>query len=234
MKQVAIMQPYFFPYIGYYQLIKSVDDFIVYDNIKYTKSSFINKNYILLNKEKKLFSIPLKKDSNSLNIKDRYISPVWEKERQKLLNQIKQSYSRSIYFEEGFSIIEKCIMFNSSNLFSFIYNSLKQICEYLSINTNLLISSQVPHDSSLKSSGRVIDLCKSLRAVSYVNPPGGKELYCKKIFKNSGIDLKFLEPEINPYNQGVGNFISHLSIIDLIVFQGKDQLKEQLNKYSYS
>ena len=86
--KLAIMQPYFFPYIGYFQLIKSVDEFVIYDNIQYTKKGWINRNRILVNGTDYLISLPLKKDSDYLNVVDRQLAESWEKDRTKLLTLI--------------------------------------------------------------------------------------------------------------------------------------------------
>ena len=150
-KSLAIMQPYIFPYIGYFQLINSVDEFVIYDNIQYTKKGWINRNRILMNGKDTLITVPLKKDSDFLNIVNREISQDWIKERVKILNQIKSSYKKSPYFDEVFSLIEKCLMNPNSNLFDFIYDSICNLNEYFGIKTKVIKSSelQINHDFHL-------------------------------------------------------------------------------------
>ena len=108
-KKVAIMQPYFLPYMGYFHLLNSVDEFVIYDNIQYTKKGWINRNRILVNGKDKLISLPLKKDSDYLNVIDRKLSDNWNVEKVKLLNLIKSSYKKSPQYSIIFPIIEKCI-----------------------------------------------------------------------------------------------------------------------------
>ena len=118
--KLGIMQPYFFPYIGYFQLINSVDKFVIYDNIEYTKKGWINRNNILSPNGGKLITLPLKKDSDFLNVNQRFLSDSWVTERKKLLNVLKSNYSKSEYFEEVFCLLESCILFENLNLFDFI------------------------------------------------------------------------------------------------------------------
>ena len=83
--KVAIMQPYFLPYIGYLQLLNSVDKFILYDDIEYTKKGWINRNRIV---DGEIITLPLKKDSDYLNVVERRLSDDWRKQKTKLLNKI--------------------------------------------------------------------------------------------------------------------------------------------------
>ena len=133
--KLAIMQPYFFPYIGYWQLLNAVDTFVIYDNIKYTKKGWINRNNYLLNGKLKTFSIPLKKDSDYLNIDDRYLFEGFDKN--KLLNQIKGAYGKAPYFNSVFSLIKSIINYKERNLFSYIKNSIEAVYDYLNLNTNI-------------------------------------------------------------------------------------------------
>ena len=118
--KLAIMQPYFFPYIGYFQLINSVDKFIIYDNIQYTKKGWINRNRILVNKKDQLITLPVRKDSDYLNIVERELSESWGKDKNKMLNVIKSSYNKAPYFQETFELISKYLNDSEVNLFKFI------------------------------------------------------------------------------------------------------------------
>jgi hypothetical protein len=108
--KIGIMQPYFFPYIGYFQLINYVDEFVIYDNIKYTKKGWINRNRILVNGKDVYISLPLKKDKDSLNVDERFLSDIWIMERKKMLNRIKESYKKAPNFHQVFPIIEECVI----------------------------------------------------------------------------------------------------------------------------
>ena len=175
--KVAIMQPYFFPYIGYFQLMAAVDEFIVYDNIEFTKKGWINRNRILVNGTDSYITLPLKSDSDFLNIRERQLADTWIKEKRKILNKIFESYRKSLNFKIVSEVIERCILFEDHNLFNFILNSLNVVKEYLEIKTPLIISSTIPIDHSLKGDKKVIEIVKSRKAENYINSIGGIELY---------------------------------------------------------
>ena len=191
--KLGIMQPYFFPYIGYFQLMNAVDEFVVYDNIEFTKKGWINRNRILVNGTDSYITIPLRKDSDYLDIRDRYLADIWSVEKKKMLNRIVESYRKSPNFDSAYPIIEKCILFEESNLFSFVLNSLYLVKEHLEIATSISISSTLPTDHALKAEERVIDICKARKASIYLNPIGGIKLYDKDRFRGEGIELYFLK-----------------------------------------
>lgn len=227
MIQVGIMQPYFFPYIGYFQLINCVDVFIIYDNIKYTKKGWINRNRMLLNGKDVLFSLPLKGGSDALDIYQRDISLNFD--RDKLLNQIKGAYRNAPYFEPSFCVIERVIRYPETNLFKYIHNSVISICEYLLIDTTIKISSTVPINHNLRKQDKVLALCEALGATSYVNPIGGTELYAKDFFISKGINLAFIQPTLFEYTQFDNTFVPWLSIIDVMMFNSVTTIKKCLN-----
>jgi len=230
--KLAIMQPYFMPYIGYFQLMNSVDEFVIYDNIQYTKKGWINRNRILVNNNEYLITIPISKDSDYLNIIDRELSVAWQKDKNKILNTIKTSYANSPYFKEGFAIISKCLNTSENNLFEFIYNSIIIINDYLEIKTPILISSNIDIDHSLKSQNKVLAICKNLSANNYINPIGGIDLYDKEIFKQNGIELNFIKSNQIKYKQFKNEFVPWLSIIDVMMFNSSEQIKKYINEYT--
>lgn len=227
----AIMQPYLFPYIGYWQLINAVDTFVIYDNIKFSKNGWFHRNNILLNGEKKLFSIPLKKDLDTLNVVDRFLSIEARKIIYKTIRQIEFSYKKAPCFKTVFPVIEKIFQNNEQNLFRYIYYSVLEVCEYLEINTNIVISSSIDIDHSLKSQDKVIALNKALKSRTYINSIGGISLYDFNEFKKENIDLYFLESELENYKQFSYEFVPYLSIIDVMMFNTKCEIKEMLGKY---
>lgn len=227
------MQPYIFPYIGYYQLINHVDKFVVYDNIQYTKKGWFNRNRILYNNEPQYFTIPIKNGSDYLNVNQRYISETWVKEKNKLLNKIKSSYQKAPYFDKTYSFIESIFSEDSYNLFDFLYSSLIKTCIYISIETEIIVSSNLKIDHSLKSQDKVLAICKYLNAKTYTNPIGGISLYEKEVFKTENIELSFLQPDLSKYKQlNCNDFISHLSIIDVLMNNSVNDVKKMLNLYS--
>lgn len=228
---IAIMQPYLFPYIGYWQLINAVDTFVVYDNIQFSKSGWFHRNNILLNGKKTLFSIPLKKDSDSLDVVDRFVSDEAQKQINKILGQIKNAYNKAPYFKEVFPFIKSIFLYDEKNLFRYIHNSIVEVCAYLDINTQIIISSTIEIDHGLKSQEKVIALNKAMDSTQYINPIGGTELYDTDVFQNENIHLNFLESEVPEYRQFKEEFVPYLSIIDILMFNSKEEVKEMLEKY---
>jgi hypothetical protein len=216
MKGVAVMQPYFFPYIGYFQLIAAVDLFIVYDNIKYTKKGWISRNRLLQNGKDVAFSLPLKNDSDYLDVRNRELAANFN--RQKLLNQIKGAYGRAPYFSQTFPLIEQVVRYEDTNLFRFLHHSIVKTCEHLGITTTITISSSVAIDHGLKNQDKVIALCEAVGARTYVNAIGGMEMYSRDTFHRKGIDLKFIQPKPFEYPQFGNEFVPWLSIIDVMMF----------------
>lgn len=221
--KVAIMQPYFFPYIGYFQLIAAVDVFIVYDNIKYTKKGWISRNRMLQNGRDVMFSLPLKSDSDYLDVCDRVLSADFN--RDKLLNQFKGAYRLAPYFAQTFPLVEQIVRYEDTNLFRFLHYSIIKICEHLGITTEIRISSDISIDHELKSQDKVLALCEAVGAAIYVNAIGGMELYSKETFLEKGIDLKFIRSLPFEYPQLGNEFVPWLSIIDVMMFNSLDTIK---------
>lgn len=228
MKKIAIMQPYFFPYIGYFQLISSVDYFIIYDNIKYTKKGWINRNRIQVNGEESSFSIPLKKDSDSLDICQRVISTDFS--ANSLLNRLNGAYKGSPYFDCAYKLIEKVLKTEDRNLFKFLHHSIEEMCHYLGIETKIIISSDIQIDHNLKAQDKVLAFCKKMEASTYINAIGGVELYDKEIFRINGLDLKFIKSLPYIYPTPGHAFIPWLSIIDVMMFNSAHEIKKQITE----
>ena len=226
---VAIMQPYFFPYIGYFQLINAVDQFVVYDNIQYTKKGWINRNRILCHGKDEYISLPLKKDSDFLNVDQRFLSDTWDMEKGKLLNKIKELYRKAPFFKETYEVVQACILSGERNLFDYIKQTLSLLCAYLSVKTPFIISSSLLIDHNLKSEEKVMAICKALHATAYINPIGGTELYSKEAFRKEGIELSFLKTNAFSYPQFGNDFIPFLSIIDVMMFNARDRVQHIIN-----
>lgn len=226
---LGIMQPYFMPYIGYFQLLNAVDKYVIYDNAKYTKKGWINRNRILQNNKDTLISISVEKDSDYLDIKDRSVADSFDKK--KLINQIRESYRKAPYFEQVMPIVEDIINYEEKNLFLYIYNSNKEVCKYLNIHTEIIISSTIDVDQTLTGQDRVIAICKTLGAEDYYNAIGGQELYQPKDFEKEGINLRFLSSNLVAYKQFNDDFIPWLSIIDIMMFNSLAEIRDMLNEY---
>ena len=220
------MQPYFFPYMGYFQLIATVDLFIVYDNIKYTKKGWINRNRMLQNGKDVMFSLPLKHDSDKLDVCDRELAADFSCD--KLLNQFKGLYHRAPYFLQTFPLIEQIIRHQDTNLFRFLHHSIVKTCEHLGITTEIRISSGIAINHDLKNQDKVLALCTALGASTYVNAIGGRELYSKETFRERGVELKFIRSKPFEYPQFGDEFVPWLSIVDVMMFNSVETIKESL------
>jgi hypothetical protein len=229
--KVAIMQPYFMPYIGYFQLMAAVDNFVVYDNIKYTKKGWINRNRILVNGKDDYITLPLKRDSDYLNICERHLSDSFSEDKLKTIQKIKSAYQKAPHFYEVMPLVEEIFDYDNHNLFNFIFNSLKILSDYLELKTNFIISSTLPINHNLKSQEKVIAICNYLNADTYINPIGGLELYDKTEFNIHGIDLSFVKTKEFAYNQFNFKFVPWLSILDVLMFNPKNETEDFLNLY---
>jgi WbqC-like protein family len=224
--RAAIMQPYFMPYIGYFQLIANADVFVVYDNIKYTKKGWINRNRRLQNGIDVMFSLPLRKASDSLDVVQRELSADFD--RDALLNQFRGSYARAPQFGAAFPLIERIVRREDANLFGFVINSIIQICAVLGIDTPILKSSSLGVDHGLKAQDKVVAICHALGAETYVNPVGGLELYDRDDFAKQGISLQFLRSLPFEYPQFGSPFVPYLSIVDVLMFNPLDDIRERI------
>lgn len=227
--KLGIMQPYFLPYIGYFQLINLVDKFVIYDNIKYTKKGWINRNRILVNGKDEYITLPLTNASDYFYINQRRLADTFSIDRKKILNRVKENYRTAACFSVVYKILEEILEFQDKNLFEFIFNSLKIVCNYLDISTEFIVSSTLPIDHALKAEDKVIAICKYLDTVIYINPVGGMELYSKERFKANNINLKFLRSDPIEYPQTGRGFIRNLSILDVMMYNQKDEVAMILN-----
>ena len=224
---LAIMQPYLFSYIGYWQLINAVDTFVIFDDVNFIKKGYINRNSILVGGKSQQITLELIGASQNKLINEIKVG----NNSQKLLKTIEMSYKKAPYFDNVFSIIEDILNQEESTLAKFIGYSLQKISNYLEIDTKFIYSSSIEKDNELKAQDKVLDICKKLGTINYINAIGGKELYNKKKFEEQNIKLNFLEPEIQKYMQLESEFISYLSIIDIIMFNNKDNISKMLMQY---
>ena len=229
--KIAIMQPYFFPYIGYFQLINAVDKFIIFDDVNYIKKGWINRNRILLQGQEYMFTVPLKKASQNKKINELEISYElnW---RNKLLRTIEIAYRRAPLFNDLFPLIIEIISVNENNLSGFLTNSIMKLNAYLNIDTEISKTSDNYVTEKLKGQDKILEICRQEKADEYVNPIGGKDLYNKNEFHERGIKLHLLETDEFKYERCGQNFIPFLSIIDVMMFNSVNSIKEMLKKYT--
>lgn len=224
---IGIMQPYFFPYIEYFKLMEAVDVYVIADDLRYIKNGFINKNSILLNNEAFKISLQLKGASQNKLINE---IEVGENSGQ-LLETIRRTYKKAPYFNTVFPLIESILLNEEKNLARFLGDSLIKISRYLDIKVEILYSSDIDKDDDLKFDKRIMNICQILNEDHYINAIGGKEIYSKEEFSKHNISLDFINSGTIKYNQFNDNFISNLSIIDVMMFNSIENIKGFLHSY---
>ena len=222
------MQPYFMPYIGYWQLMAAVDTYVVYDDVNYIKGGWVARNNILLNGQKHMFTITLNGASpnklfNEITIKDDF---------KKFSRLIESAYRKAPYHAEVSTLLEKIYNYENKSLGAFMMNSFQVVLDYLGIDTKLILSSTIAKDNSLRGKDKVKHICHLLGADTYYNAIGGQELYDKNDFKADGIDLYFVQTNLTPYVQLSNEFAPGLSMIDVLMCNGKEGTKKLLNEYT--
>ena len=228
--KLGIMQPYYLPYIGYWQLLNAVDKYVIYDDVNYIKGGWINRNRVLINGQPSYFNVPLKGASSFKLINEIEVNndPILIK---KNLHTIEDAYKKAPYFNDIYPLVEKIVTYNEMCLAKYLEYSIKVICQYLDINTELIVSSSIEKDNSLKGKDKVIEICKILNADEYYNAVGGQDLYSFEEFAENGIKLSFVETEDIVYKQFKDDFQPNLSILDVMMFNSKEDVKKLLHKY---
>lgn len=228
MTKVAIMQPYFFPYMGYWQLIKEVDLYVVYDDVNYIKGGWINRNRIISKDTVRYINLPMKGASSNKKINEIVVN---QDEMGHTVRVLEENYREAPYFLDAMDIIGEVLEYDSLNIATFLTHSIDVICKWLDINTRILISSELEKDNSLKGKDKVIEICKKIGGNQYINAIGGRELYIKDDFEKEGIELCFIKTKDIVYRQYTDSFIPNLSIIDVMMFNSREDIKRMLGLY---
>lgn len=230
--KIAIMQPYFFPYAGYFQLIQAVDKFIIYDDVSYIKGGWVNRNNFLVNRAKSLVTVPLQNGNSGVPICEVLLAGKREYWGRKILKTIQQSYAKAPYFEPIFQLFEDVMCDPSNHISELNVKAIKMVCRYIGIETDILDTSRAYGNNHLASSDRVIDICKIEKADCYINAEGGRSLYSSEEFLEAKLELRFLKPRLPNYKQVGGDFVSGLSIIDVLMYMSKEEVLASMNVYS--
>lgn len=227
--KIGIMQPYFMPYIGYFQLMKAVDKYVIYNDVNYIKGGWVARNNILVGKQKHLISIALESASQNkhftdIQIKDDFI---------KLRKTLEFNYHRAPFFNPVMNLVNSILSFTDRRLDLFLANSFREILSYLDIHTDLILSSDIEKNNSLKGADKILEICKILKADTYYNAIGGMELYDRKLFKDNGIDIMFLRTDdtLSYFQFQQMDFIPNLSIIDILMFNSPAETNSLLDRY---
>jgi hypothetical protein len=221
------MQPYLFPYIGYWQLIDAVDEWVLYDDVQFMKRSFMYRNKILLSGRPYDFSISVGKQSITKNVNETMIVDDF----QKFKKTIKHAYHKAPNFDAVYSLLNDVIDFDDKNFAKFAENSIRKIAEYLGMSAKIIVSSEMKKNPQLGREQSIVAICKIRNASRYINAIGGVDLYSKDNFLKEGIDLKFLKTKNIMYKQFNNEFVPNLSIIDIMMFNSIDEIKEILEEY---
>ena len=222
--KLGIMQPYFFPYIGYWQLMNAVDTYVVYDDVNYINRGWINRNRILVAKKPQYINLNLSGASQNKLINEIELSKDLSYV-QKIFRTLELNYKKAPYYHITMDLIDKILNNPQTNLAIFLFDQIQLISRYLEIDTKLILSSSISKNNSLHGENKILEICHCLNAI------GGKTLYSKENFENRGIALKFLETDDIYYKQFGENFFDNLSIIDVMMFNSKEKINTMLKQY---
>ena len=225
--KLGIMQPYLFPYLGYFQLINEVDEFVIYDDVNFIKQGYINKNNILVSGSAKSFTLQLQGASSFKKINEVEVGS----NNKKLLKTIEQAYSKAPFFKDVMPLVEEVLSSPEKNLAKYVGSSIQRISDYLQIDVVFHYSSEIEKKCDLKSQDKVINICENLNAAHYINSIGGQELYSKDTFEINNIKLSFIKTQLQPYEQFEEEFVPYLSIVDVLMFNDVDTIKQYLKQY---
>jgi hypothetical protein len=231
--KLAIMQPYFAPYLGYFQLMAAVDRFVLLDDVNFINRGWINRNRILVGGREHMITIPLRGASQNLRINEIELDDQapW---RAKLARTLEQAYRKAPYFEETMPLLRAQLACPDSGLAPFLRASLASFHAWLELPCRLVDSAAAYGNESLKGAERIMDICRREGAAVYINPPGGRELYDAAAFAAQGTELRFLKPRLLPYPQGTAEFLPGLSIIDILMHQGRAATRAALTPTEFA
>ncbi len=230
-KSISIMQPYLFPYIGYFHLIEASELFIFYDDVNYIKKGWINRNRILMNGKEYTFTVPLRKASQNKLINE-LVPIIDDRWKSKFQKQLEQAYSKAPYYKDVVDLLLSVFDKGHTNITDLCISSIQMVYSYLGKELNYNRSSQVaPETRSLKKAKRLLEITKRLGYKKYNNAIGGEHLYDKVYFQKNDVELSFVKSKIQAYNQFNREFIKDLSIIDILMFNDIATVKKYLNDF---
>lgn len=226
---VASHQPYFLPYLPYWQLIHMADRFLIGDDFAFMKGGWIARNRILVQGSPQYLRMEVQDRSSFRLISETLRAPLPVDNK---LRTLEMAYHKAPFFKDGFSLAEEVICCPERNLAEFLEHSIRTVCAYLGITTPIGHTSDLPGNRLLKREERIYDFCHRLGADRYVNAIGGRAMYHGEEFALQGIRLQFLQSWHTPYPQFGGPFVEKLSILDAIMFNSREQLHEMLDQYT--
>jgi hypothetical protein len=223
----AVMQPYLFPYLGYYQLVESVNSFVFYDDVNYIKRGFINRNNILLGNQSHRFTVPVLKASQNKLINEL----VFIENVDDILTKIELAYKKAPFFSDIFRIVQNVLCSQNRSVDYIASNSISSVFKYLERDKAFYLSSNLRYDRQKSAADKLIAIGNILHFKKYVNSLGGIDLYKKDYFLSQGIDLSFIHMNEYAYNQSNKNFVPNLSMIDVLMWNSPEEVNHLLGNY---
>lgn len=227
---VAVMQPYLFPYLGYYQLLHHADVFVLYDDAHFIQRGFINRNRLLANGRPQRFTIPVIGASQNRRIRELRFGD----DRGKLAGSLRHHYAGTPEFARVLPLVESVLAEPERDVTQVCRASLQRVMDYLELPCAIRQSSELDYDRDADAAGKLASLCQTLGSNCYVNPVGGRDLYREADFRERGVTLSFLRMDAVTYPQAGGPFVPDLSIIDLLMWCTPERAREMLGRYTVS
>lgn len=222
--KLAVMQPYLFPYLGYYQLIAAVDRFVVYDDVNFIKKGWVNRNRILVGGREHLFTIPISNLSQNRLISEMRVDRL-DRWLTSWFRTLQHHYARAPFYGPTRALLERIFTPPTDRLSDLLFRSLSEVCRYIGLTPDWVPTSSCYENRHLKGQDRILDICVREKADEYINLPGGRQLYEPAAFAVRGIRLRFLEPNLQPYPQSGGPFVPGLSVIDVLMFNSPERVR---------
>ncbi len=228
--KVAIMQPYFFPYLGYMQLVSAVDKFVFFDDVNFIKKGWIHRNRIRDKAGEVAFSVPLRKASQNNLIKDQALSDSYADWTSGWLKTLTHCYQKAPRYEEALGLVKKVLSPPIDSISDLAQRSVESVCAYTNLTTEFTRSSDLQYDRTGSGQDKILSICQNLGATSYFNPFNGRELYDPGVFSNAGIELYFMpQTNVNYLQFSSEDFIPNLSVIDALMFVEVEELANFIN-----
>ena len=218
--KLAIMQPYLFPYTGYFQLVAAVDRFVFFDDVNFIKHGWINRNRLFLSGSVSWFTLPVSGGSPNRKINELRVQSdgPW---RRKLLASVRQSYDKAPCFEQAYALLEGIVQSEETSLSVLARESVMAVARYLGLGTEFVISTGRYGNEDLRGEDRILDICRQEQAIEYHNLPGGEALYSPEAFAAAGVELHFVRPRLAEYRQFGASFTAGLSMLDVLMFNDR-------------
>lgn len=231
---VAVMQPYLFPYLGYFNLIHACDAFIFLDNVQHIPRGFVNRNRILMTGSAHMFTVPLAAAPRDKWINERHVGGNFHQFYNKFIATLEHAYSKAPHKHEILELVSQVLGCGEENLARLCDKSIRAVCRYLGLERTMLVASDMlttDQARQLRGQDKIIRLAVMAEATRYLNPMGGIELYAPEDFANAGMELRFVQPTLPEYPQEDSTFIPGLSIIDVLMHVQPETVRHFLTAY---